>query len=249
MLAVLIALALVGSGCRGHQQPGGEILVFAAVSTSDALAQIGREFTVASGITVRFSFGASNILARQLVTGAPADVFVSADRAQMDELEQIGLVRRSERRDLLANVLVVVVPKEGRIDLAGADDLLMVERLAIADPEGVPAGVYAREWLSTRGLWRAVAQRLIPTSDVRAALAAVESGSVDAAIVYRTDAAISRRARVAFTIPEAEGPRIRYQVAPLAGGRNPDAARAFITFLAGREAQAIFARHGFIPLI
>jgi molybdate transport system substrate-binding protein len=162
----------------------------------------------------------------------------------MDEVERAGLVQAGERVDLLSNRLVVVVPVPVATVLATADDLLGVRRLALGDPEAVPAGIYARLWLEKRGLWERLGGRVVPTLDVRAALAAVESGNADAGIVYRTDAAISKRVRVALEVPAEEAPRIVYPVALLTTSRGP-AARAFFEHLRSPEARAVFDRLGF----
>ena len=190
------------------------------------------------------SLGGSNDLARQIRAGAPAGVFVSANPERMDEVQGAGLVRAEDRVDLLSNRLAIVVPADATGTLATAEELTRVRRLALGDPQAVPAGIYARQWLEKRGLWERVRDQVVPTLDVRAALAAVESGNADAAIVYRTDAAISRRVRVAFEVPAEEAPRIVYPAALLAGARGP-AARAFYEHLRSREARAVFERLGF----
>ena len=119
-----------------------------------------------------------------------------------------------------------------------------MRRLALGDPEAVPAGIYARQWLEKRGLWERLRDRVVPTLDVRAAFAAVESGNADAGIVYRTDAAISKRVRVALEVPEAEAPRIVYAAALLATARGP-AARVFFEHLRSPVARGVFERVGF----
>jgi molybdate transport system substrate-binding protein len=224
-----------------------EILVHAAASLTDALEEIGRAWQRSSGHTVAFNLGASSDLARQLAAGAPGDVFFSADRAQMDAVERAGRVRLTDPVELLSNALVVVVPTAASSWPRTAADLLSVERIALADPEAVPAGVYARQWLESLGLWEKLRGRVVPALNVRAALAAVESENAGAAIVYRTDAAIARRARVAFEVPREQGPRIVYVVAPLASSGKA-AAREFVSYLRSADAQAVFARRGFVPL-
>ena len=222
-----------------------EILVFAAASLTDALQEIGRAFEAGTGSRVRFSFGSSSDLARQIAAGAPADVFFSADTAKMDSLEKAGLVRRDDRREFLSNRLAVVVPPGSELRIREPRDLLSLPRIALADPEAVPAGIYARRWLESRGLWRQIAPRVVPTFDVRAALAAVETESVPAAIVYKTDARISKKVR---TIYETAGdPRILYSVARLKGSGKA-AADLFVGFLQREEARAVFERLGFVVL-
>jgi molybdate transport system substrate-binding protein len=224
-----------------------EILVFAAASLTDALEAIGRSWQASTGNTVLFNFGGSSDLGRQLRAGVPADVFLSADPEQMDLVERAGLVRGDERLELLSNALVVVVPPASSLTVRAAGDLAGVKRLALADPEAVPAGVYARRWLEATGVWARVREHVIPTLNVRAALAAVESENAEAAIVYRTDAARSRRARVAYEVPRADTPPIVYVVAPRAGTPKA-AARAFVAHLRSPAARAEFEKQGFLAL-
>jgi molybdate transport system substrate-binding protein len=237
--AVLGALLAAAPLCAS----GDEVVVFAAASLADALREIGAGFEARTSHRVVLSLGGSNDLARQIRAGAPAGVFVSASAERMDEVERAGLVRAGDRVDLLSNRLVVVVPADAATGPSVAADLAGVRRLALGDPEAVPAGIYARLWLEKLGLWERVRDRVVPTLDVRAALAAVESGNADAGIVYRTDAAISMRVRVAFEVSEREAPRIVYPAAVLAAGGA--AARAFFEHLRAREAEAVFERLGF----
>lgn len=203
------------------------LLVFAAASTNEALTEVGARYG-----KVRSSFGSSGDLARQIEAGAPADLFLSADVAKVDRLEKGGHVR--SRRELLRNRLVVITPKSSTVV-----DLTSVKRLAIGDPNVVPAGAYAKQWLESQNLWASVAPKIVPTLDVRAALAAVENGAADAAIVYRTD--VTDRVRVAFE--PAEQPKIVYPLAVLT--RASAEAEAFAAFAAG-EGRAIFQKHGFL---
>jgi molybdate transport system substrate-binding protein len=170
-------------------------------------------------------------------------VFISADEARMDDLERAGLVAPADRVTLLGNQLVVVVPKEGGRAVDEPRDLLGMKRIALADPRAVPAGIYARRGLEGLGLWEALEGRVVPALDVRAALAAVEVEAADAGIVYRTDAAISKKVKVAHEVPVGMGPKVVYPAAVLAGAK-PEA-RRFLGFLKGPEARAIFERHGF----
>ncbi len=221
-----------------------EILVFAAASLTESLEQIGRAYQGKTGTAVRFSFGGSSDLARQIQAGAPADVFFSADTAKMDALEKAGLVRREDRSEFLSNRLAVVVPLDSIRKVTGPRDLLQFPKIALADPAAVPAGIYAKKWLESEGVWRDVENRVVPTLDVRAALAAVESGGVEAAVVYATDARISKKVRAVFQT--GADPPILYSVSPVARARA--AARAFVTFLRGKEASAAFTKAGFLVL-
>lgn len=224
-----------------------EVTIFAAASLADCLREVAAGFEKATGHEVVLAAGGSSDLARQIRAGAPADVFFSADAAQMDGLEKAGLVRAQDRANVLSNALVVVVPSEGAVVIRGARDLVRLKRLALADPDAAPAGVYARKWLESVGLWSALAQNVIPTLDVRAALAAVESNHVDAGIVYRTDALLSKRVKLAFEVPRREGPDIVFVLAPIAASRKP-ATAALVRYLTSPEALVVYARHGFIVL-
>jgi molybdate transport system substrate-binding protein len=223
-----------------------EVVVFAAASLSDAVKEIAAGFEARTGHEVVASFAGSNELARQIKAGAPAGVFLSAHPGRVDELEQAGLVAKGDRVDLLGNRLVVVVPAVSRLAISRPEHLGAARRVALADPQSVPAGIYAREWLAARGLWDLLKERVVPALDVRAALAAVDSGFVDAGVVYRTDVSAARSAKVAFEVPEAEAPRIVYPAALLRPA-SP-AARAFYDHLRSPEARAVFARLGFEPL-
>ena len=239
---------VLGGGC-GARTPAdtAPVLVSAAVSLSSVLEEMGAEYTRETGAALRFNFAGSNVLARQIVDGAAVDVFISADDAQMRVVEEAGLVQAGTRTVLVTNQLAVVVRADwGRrlqqlADLGEPD----VRRLAVGDPRAVPAGVYARQALERAGVWTVVQPRLVPTVSVRAALAAVDEGNADAAIVYRTDVAAARRARLAFVIPPAAAPPITYPAAVISRAPHPTAARAWLSWLHGPAAGASFARHGF----
>ncbi|QSQ12758.1 molybdate ABC transporter substrate-binding protein [Myxococcus landrumensis] len=225
-----------------------EALVFAAASTTDVLQELRPAFAKATGHSVVLALGSSGDLARQAMAGAPADAFLSADVARMDAVQAAGLVQPGTRRDLLSNKLVVVVPVDAKRSPGKPEDLKGVKRLSLADPALVPAGLYAKAWLEKVGLWKDVTSKVVPALDVRGALAAVEAGRVDAGVVYATDAAQSKKVRVAFEVPTADAPRIVYPVAVLTKGKSPEAGRAFVRFLQSEPARAAFARHGFVVL-
>jgi molybdate transport system substrate-binding protein len=234
---VLVALALSSSAA--------EVRVFAAVSLTEALEEIASAHERATGDEVVFHFGASSLLARQIEQGAPADLFLSADDARMDALAKRELIVDGTRASVLSNALVVVVPRDSGKKIVRPEQLVNVESIALAEPSSVPAGVYAREWLQKIGLWERIRPKVIPTDNVRAALAAVESGNVEAAIVYRTDARIAKHTRVAFEVPRAQGPAISYPFALLRDAENREAALRLLTFLRSKAALKIFAKHGF----
>jgi molybdate transport system substrate-binding protein len=215
-----------------HPTPAAEVRVFAAVSLTEALQEIAAGYTPDE---IVFHFGASSILARQIEQGAPADLFLSADEARMNALASKGLIVPSTRISILSNTLIVVgVP------------LSRARSVALAEPSSVPAGVYARTWLQKIGLWERIAPKVVPTENVRGALAAVESGNVDAAIVYKTDARMAKHSRIVFEVPRAQGPPISYPFALLRDAEERDAALRFLRYLRSKNALRVFAKHGFL---
>jgi molybdate transport system substrate-binding protein len=224
------------------------VLVFAAASLTDALKDLAASWEIAGGERIAFNFASSSTLALQIRGGAPADLFLSADEAQMDGLEKAGLVALGTRRSVLSNTLVIVVPHDSSLQIVSPKDLAGkgVERLALAEPTSVPVGVYSKKFFERVGIWDALAPRVVPTENARATLAAVESGNVDAGIVYRTDAAISKRVRIAFEIPVAMGPAISYPFALVKGAPRETEARRFLAYLGSPAARTVFVRHGFL---
>jgi molybdate transport system substrate-binding protein len=243
----LILSALIAAGIARAEPP---LRVSAAASLSDALREIDAEFSKASGTQVYLNLGASSTLARQIDEGAPGDVFFSADQAKMDALAAKGLILAETREDQLSNSLVVVVPADSRLKLASIKDLTTsrVSKIATGDPKAVPVGVYARSYFEKAGLWADLQRKMVATENVRAALAAVESGNVDAGIVYKTDAAISKKVKVALEIPPLEGLKIVYPMAVLKGSTQPRQAQKYLEFLDSPTAKAIFEKYGFIVL-
>jgi molybdate transport system substrate-binding protein len=246
-VAAIVSSALLQLGAVAPAHAG-DLVVFAAASLTDVVTELAASFEARGNPRVRVSFGASSDLARQIRSGAPADVFLSADERQMQRLIESGDVLAEDRRELLSNTLVVVVPAGDPRALAGPGDLLGFRRLALADPELVPAGVYARLYLEQVGLWERLSRRVVPTLDVRAALAAVAAEHAPAGIVYRTDAATATRVRIAYAVPPGAGPRITYVMAPLAAARSELAVRRLVAELCSPGARQVYVRHGFIPL-
>ena len=244
MPIIALCLALVGAnGLRAA-----EIRVFAAASLSDALTEIARTYEPVSGDKLVLNLAASSLLVRQIKEGAPADLFFSADEAKMNDLVQAGLVVADTRRTLLGNTLVILIAADGKAPITAPADLAKpaVTRLALAEPQTVPAGIYAKEFLQDAMLWEAIAAKIVPTENVRACLAAVESGNVDAGIVYKTDALISKKVKVAYEVPAADGPKISYPLALVKDAPQAEAARRLAAYLASPEAMAVFAKHGFL---
>jgi molybdate transport system substrate-binding protein len=246
----LRAFCFVLAFLAGTSLRAAEITVFAAASLTDALKEIGAAYEKQSGDKIIFNFSASSTLARQIEEGAPADIFFSADEAKMAALEKKGLILEDTRKSRLSNSLVIVVPAEGGAAIESARDLATdkVKRLALAEPKTVPAGIYAKEYLQKQKLWPALEARVIPCENVRAALVAVESGNVEAGIVYKTDAAISKKVKVAYEVPRSEGPEIRYPMAVVKDSRNVAAARKLADYLSSPDAAKVFRARGFVVL-
>lgn len=225
------------------------VTVFAAASLTDSLRQIAADYEKQCDDRIVFNFAASGVLARQIESGAPADLFLSADEARADQLEARGLLQASTRRSFLGNTLVIVTPTESHVVRAPSDlTNSTVKRVALGDVKIVPAGAYAREYLLKLGLCPAIEARMVPCENVRAVLAAVESGNVEAGFIYQTDAAISKKVRVAFAVPALDGPRIVYPLAVVKDAPQADAARKFLDHLSTPESLAVFMRFGFIIL-
>ncbi|HEX5327537.1 MAG TPA: molybdate ABC transporter substrate-binding protein [Acetobacteraceae bacterium] len=247
MRRLLIVAALLLSPTLAWAQG---LTVFAAASLTDALQDVGAAWKAQGHPPIRFSFGASSTLARQIEQGAPADLFASADIQWMNYVDQRHLILPGTRRDLLGNSLVLIVPashpahveiKPG-FDLAG---LLGPDgRLTTGDPAHVPVGIYAEQALKKLGLWDYAQHHLAPAADVRSALLLVERGEAAAGIVYATDAAVSKSVMVAGTFPADSHPPIVYPFAVIKGGHIKDA-EALMQFLTGPMARTIFERRGF----
>lgn len=243
-----IAVALLALALCAEPASAADLVVSAAASLTDVLKELGTQYAQTHGARIAYNFGASSALARQIQEGAPADVFFSADEAQMDGLAKRHAIVPATRRSLLSNTLVVVVPADAPRTFARIDDLAAPQfrAIALADPATVPAGLYAKQYLKATRMWPKLVDRLIPTDNVRATLAAVAAGNVDAGIVYRTDALMSKKVSVAFEVPRAKGPRISYAVAVVAASSQREAAAAFVRFLASDGAAAVFRKYGFL---
>jgi molybdate transport system substrate-binding protein len=240
--SLLFALTLLSASA-------GEIKVYAAVSLTDALRAIQAKFEAITTDKLVFNLDGSNVLALQISKGAPADVFFSADEAQMDKLGKAGLIDPASRHDIIFNRLAVVVGADSPLKLTTLADLAKpeVKHLALADPRSVPAGVYAQGYLEDARVWDEVKDRVVPAQNVRAALASVESGNAQAGIVYQTDAQVSRKVKVAFALPDSPKVKIAYPAAVVKGATNPNGAKKFIAYLqTNADARAVFAKYGFI---
>jgi len=224
-----------------------DVLIHAAASLTDALQEIAVLYKKDNNENVQFNFGASSMLARQIQEGAPGDIFVSADELKMDDLQKKGLILTETRKSILSNTLAIIVPEDSKTVLNTIQDLLKIKgNIAIAEPQSVPAGIYAKEYLKKVGLWNKIIDRLLPTENVRAAMAIVEAGNADAGIVYKTDAAISKKVRTALEISKEEGPNISYPIAVLKESKDPQAAMKFYQYLISDQAFEVYRKYGFL---
>lgn len=244
-IACLFFFATLGSSAHAD-----EILISAAASLTDVLKGIGAGYQSKNKHTVKYNFGPSNGLARQIEEGAPADIFFSADLPQMDTLDKNGRLEPGTRKNLLSNQLVIIVPADSKLAISSPKDLLKadVRKIALAEPSSVPVGVYSSKYLTDEGLWDQVKPKVVPVQDVRATLASVESGNVEAGFVYKTDAAVSKKVKIAYEVPVDKGPKIIYPVAIVKESKRKDAAREFMNYVQSPLAKDAFKKYGFVVL-
>ncbi|HID3971386.1 molybdate ABC transporter substrate-binding protein [Enterobacter cloacae] len=241
-----LALSLTGHALADE----GKITVFAAASLTNAMQDIAAAYKKEKNVDVVSSFASSSTLARQIEAGAPADLFISADQKWMDYVVEKKAVDTTTRETLLGNSLVVVAPKaspQGDITINKETHwthLLNGGRLAVGDPDHVPAGIYAKEALQKLGAWQTLSSDLAPAEDVRGALALVERHEAPLGIVYGSDAVASKGVKVVGTFPEDAHKKVEYPVAIVDGHKNATVT-AFQAYLKGPEASAIFKRYGF----
>ncbi|MCW8953030.1 MAG: molybdate ABC transporter substrate-binding protein [Rhodospirillales bacterium] len=247
--ALLLAQIILTTSAKAER-----VTVFAAASMTNAIDELAKKFQRQGRGTVLTSYASSAALAKQIVNGAPADLFISANTAWMDYAEKNDSIAPGERHDFLSNRLVLVAPVDtalfdGFTLNPGADlgKALGSGKISVGDPDHVPAGIYGRQALEHLGLWKDISGKTIRMPNARSALALAERGEAAAAIVYATDAAISKKVRVIAVFPAESHAPIIYSVAMVAG-RKSAAAKAFMDFLRTEEAGRVFSRHGFIPL-
>jgi len=250
-ICALFLACVVGCTPDPGQQP--QLMVFAAASLRDVMSELGTRFEQEHGIHVNYNFAGSNVLARQLLATPGADLFISANQAWMRRLEQAGRIVPGSRQVVLGNRLVVIVNHAST--LAGSPRELFCtpgfEYLSIGNPEAVPAGVYAKAWLEKLpcdggSAWDAVADRIAPAPDVRAALGLVAADQDIPGIVYVTDAAMSDKVRVIYEVTGNDAPVISYYAALVDNESSHDRAKRFIRFISGDQATDVFYRYGFI---
>ncbi len=255
LFLIFVAVLVFGMGLFGlsgcSEKTPVTLNISAAASLTDALTEINNLYAKDnSNVTITPNFASSGTLQKQIEQGAPCDVFVSAAAAQMDNLEKGSLIVTESRKNLLNNKVVLVVPADSTLGLTSFNDLTKetVKKIAIGDPKSVPAGTYGQQALDKLGITEAVQPKLILGSDVRQVLNYVESGDVDAGIVYSTDAVVSSKVKVAASAPAEINAKIVYPVAIIKASQNTGAAQDYIDYLFSTEAKDIFEKFGFTTI-
>jgi molybdate transport system substrate-binding protein len=249
MAALAVLPALAPEPAAAQDKP---VLVFAAASLKNALDDISAQYQHDTGKSASISYAASSALAKQIEAGAPADIFISADLDWMDYLAGKNLIQANSRKTLLGNKLVLIAPVKSARPVKiqpgfPIAKLLKGGRLALADPDSVPAGKYAKAALQNLGAWDSVANSLAPGENVRATLALVARGETPLGIVYKTDAAAEPAVKIVGIFPENSHPPVVYPIAFTASSANPDAA-AFLAYVESAKAKPLFRKQGFTVL-
>jgi molybdate transport system substrate-binding protein len=249
LLATFVSILLLSKAQLAH---AGTVTVFAAASLKESLEAVAKDFETVSGHKVVISFGASSALARQIEAGAPADLFVSADLDWADYLDNKKLLVPGTRFNLLKNTLVLIAPASSNtaLKLAPGVNLAQVlgnNRIAMANPESVPAGKYGKAALESLGAWAGVKDRVAGAENVRSALALVWRGEAPLGIVYRTDALADKGVRIVDTFPETSHAPIVYPAA-MTTNAKPGTAKALLDYLSSAAAKPVWRRYGFAPL-
>ena len=249
----LLAVLIMPAGCNTAQGASGApvtLNISSAASLTDALTAVNSAYIAAHpDVTIVPNFASSGTCQQQIEQGVPCDVYLSAAKVQMDNLENKGLLLSGSKIDLLNNRLVLIVPKGSTLSITGFAALAAdgVKRIAIGDPASVPAGAYARDTFELLGMYSQLQSKLVMAANVRQALAYVETGDADAGVVFSSDALISDRVKVVASAPDEINSSIAYPVAIIRSSNNADAAREYIHFLQSDTAMAIFEEYGFSP--
>lgn len=224
-----------------------EILIAAAASLQNAMEEIKPLYEAANpGTTLTFTFGSSGSLQEQIEQGAPVDVFMSAALKQMTALEEGGLILDGTKKELLENKVVLVLPADSTLDITSFEDITKADMIALGDPASVPVGQYAEEVFTSLGILDKVKEKTTYGKDVTEVLTWVATGNADAGVVYATDALSSKDVKVVAEAPEGSVSKAIYPVAVVKDSKIPDAAKAFVDYLASDEAIGIFENYGFI---
>ena len=252
VILITVFLTVSLAGCAGTTPttptPSVTLNIQAAASLTDALKEINSQYIQSKpNVTVTPNFASSGTLQKQIEQGAPADIFISAGASQMDALQKANLIITDTRKNLLNNKVVLVVPNDSTLGLTGFQDLALdkVKKIAIGDPKSVPAGTYAQQAFDELGITAQVQPKYVIGADVKAVLAYVESGNVDAGVVYSTDALISTKIKVIAGAPDDINAKIVYPVAVVAASKYQAQAKDYENYLFGPQAKAVFEKYGF----
>jgi molybdate transport system substrate-binding protein len=254
LIGMAIFLLIVLSACspkESQQTKTVELTISAAASLNETLIEIKKNFENENPqINLLFNIGGSGALKQQILQGAPVDLFLSASHDPFNELTQEGLIDKQTQVDLLGNQLVLVTNNENPANINGFMDLKLskIDKIAIGIPESVPAGKYAKQTLENLGLWEHLEPIVIQTKDVRQVLTYVETGNVDAGIVYMTDVYVSDKVKVVATAVEQTHESIIYPAGIIKASANKKEAELFLSYLQGKTAKTIFEKYGFIVL-
>jgi len=253
-LFVVLGFVAALAGAPNPAAAQDTLTVYAAASMRNALDDVNAAFTKASGVKVTASYEASSALAKQIEQGAPADVFISADLRWMDYANEHKLIHPDTRVNLLGNKLVLIAPKDSKLDnvpIAQGFDIAKLAgdgRIAVADVKAVPAGLYAKAALEKLGAWAAAEPKLAMAENVRATLAFVARGETPVGIVYATDAKVEPKVKIVGVFPDGSHPAVTYPVAATAASKNAATPR-YLAFLRSKDAKAIFEKYGFSVLV
>ncbi|WP_040206846.1 molybdate ABC transporter substrate-binding protein [Neobacillus jeddahensis] len=260
-LSVIMLFLLVMSGCSNNEQPkqqaekkqeqaapaeNVELTISAAASLQDAMTEITADFNKKhENIKINYNFGASGALQQQISQGAPADLFFSAAEDKFDQLVNDGLIEKKNGIDLVGNDLVLVIPTESTKDIKAFSDLENADKISLGTPESVPAGMYGKEVLNNLAIWDKVEGKIVYAKDVRQVLTYVETGNVNAGIVYKTDALTSDKVKIAATADDKSHTPIVYPVGIIKASSHQKEAMLFYDYLQTKKAMAIFEKYGF----
>ena len=262
ILILLMVFAFALAGCGGQTEEAAapavegptdeavEVSISAAASLTDALTEIQTEYAKESNAVLQFNFAASGALQKQIEEGAPCDLFLSASKANMDALEEAGLIVADSRKDILGNTLTLIAAAEKAEVIKGYEALTTadVTSISIGTPESVPAGKYAKQSLESLGVWDQIQDKIVYAKDVKQVLEYADTGNVDCGIVYKTDAMVMETGVVVADLPEDSHDPIVYPAALIKDSAQSEAAAKFYDFLQTDYAKGVFEKYGFTIL-
>ncbi len=244
-MILVFTLSLFGCAQQAAQAPK-ELTICAAASLNEALTEIQPLFEKEKNIKLTYNFGSSGTLQKQIEEGAPADLFISAGKKQMDALEGKDLIVKESRKNLLGNKLVMIVPMEYKDQIKSANDLTTLDqKLSIGETETVPAGQYAKSTLTNLNLWDQLSGKVVYGKDVKQVVAYVEAGEVAAGIVYNSDATVIKNSVIAQVFEDSTHDPIIYPAAIVTASKEQEAAKVFFDYLQSDKAKKIFEKYGF----